>query len=119
MPELSHVGRRLAGLGYDEQTLTAALGIDRLVAPQPAKLPLYERRLAGHGPLGVLAGTFWLGRSTSRPALEELLGPEGVGVLIAAGLAAAEDGLVRPAMRLTPFAGMVFAHDAESGPVAA
>lgn len=116
---LNEVGQRLTAAGYDETSLAAALGLPRLVTPRSPDLPVYERRIRERGPLATLARAFLFGQVLERAALDAILGVDGVDALHACGLVAIEDERIAPLARITPFAGLLFAHDAEdAGPSA-
>lgn len=118
--ELHEVGKRLQAAGYDEPSLAAALGLPRLANLRRSDLPLYERRVGDTGPLAVLTRVFLFGQSVDRAALGAILSETGVEALTTSGLVADREGQLAPIARLTPFAGLIFAHDAEkSGTMAA
>lgn len=76
---------------------------------------MYERRLSESEPLGVLARFFLFGQPVDRGRLEAALGPNGVDTLVECRMLQVEGNRAISLVRLTPFAGLIFAHDPEAG----
>ena len=112
--DLSEVGTRLKAAGYDEGALAASLGIPRFADWRRADIPVYERRLDSDTPLSRLIRVFLLGHDCSRTELESILSQPGVDALGTHGLVTIRGTALHPRARLTPFAGMIFAHDPDT-----
>lgn len=116
---LREAGKRLTAAGYDDASVAGALGIGRLEALRASDRPVYERRIGESGALAVLARVFLFGQGEARSALDAVLGATALDALAAGGLVAIAGERVAPLVRITPFAGLHFAHDAEDpGPTA-
>jgi SAM-dependent methyltransferase len=75
--------------------------------------------MADQGPLAALVHVFLFGRNGQRSDLDATLGSTGIEALAASGLVAIQDDRVLPLVRLTPFDGLILAHDREdSGAIA-
>lgn len=94
----------LAEAGFDDDAVRATIGS----VPIPAAAPLQARRI--HEPRAALVRLFVLGESVPAAELPIDLEP-----LERAGLVKRDGGAVSPLVRLTPYAGMVFAHDEDAG----
>lgn len=112
--DLLEVGNRLKAAGYDDPTLAASLGLPHFADWRHADIPVYERRLDDAAPLAGLIRVFLFGHDCSRADLESVLSPGGVGALCAHGLMTVSGRDLHPEARLTPFAGLIFAHDPET-----
>lgn len=94
----------LAEAGFDEDAVRATIGS----VPIPAAAPLRARRI--REPRAALVRLFVLGEDVPAAELPIDLEP-----LEAAGLARRDGDSVCPLVRVTPYAGMVFAHDEAAG----
>ena len=115
---LRELGASLRELGYDGPHIRVRLGRipDRLTAATVASA---ERR-AGDDELGAAIRCWTLGESVDPRALPTVLPDDRIGELAAAGLLTISDGLVVPAVRITPALGSLVVHDVDRGlPLAA
>jgi methylase of polypeptide subunit release factors len=113
--ELRNIGERLRAAGFDDGRIAANLGLTRLGQPRAADLPVYLRRLDDTGPLAVLVPFLLFGEPTDRHFLDPILGSGNIDALAESQFVEIDGDRVTPAVRLTPFKGLVFAHDPESG----
>lgn len=100
----------LADSGYSSDGI-AQLGIDLGMGVRAIDVPLLERALDPVEPLASLVRLFVLGRPVVEADLAKALGSRAAKALVHAGLAQAVDGEVRPTVRVTPWRGLLFAHD--------
>jgi SAM-dependent methyltransferase len=96
--------RKLENAGLDEASIAAMFG----TAPNPASASLHVARLAATDPRATLVQLFVLGETVRADAL-----PVDPTELEASGLVERKGDLVRAAFRLTPYAGLLLAHDGE------
>jgi methylase of polypeptide subunit release factors len=101
---MTDVRSMLADAGFDDDAVRATIG----AVPVPAAASLQARRI--HEPRAALVRLFVLGESV--PAAEL---PVDLESLQAAGLTRQDGDSVCPLVRVTPYAGMVFAHDEDAG----
>jgi methylase of polypeptide subunit release factors len=97
--------RRLETAGLDEASIAAAFG----TAPNPEAASLHVRRLAATDPPAVLVQLFLLGEPVRSDAL-----PVDAAELEAAGFVERDGDVVRALLRLTPYTGLLLAHDGEN-----
>jgi methylase of polypeptide subunit release factors len=104
------LGAALRGAGYNTGGLMVALGGE--VTTSRLKAPVQERRL-GHDTLAQLARLFLLGSSVELDTARQALAPADVDELAEAGLLERDGDQVRAAIRISPFAGLLLAHDSD------
>ena len=105
------LGGVLRGARYNTGGLMVALGGE--VTTSRMKAPVQDRRL-GDDPLAQLARLFLLGVAVEADTARRALAPADLDELAEAGLVHREDGTVKGAIRITPYAGLLLAHDSES-----
>ena len=111
---LAELGRVLAEANFTEAGINAALGRPGADYSIPfSQVPLLERRLrdAAPGPLTTFIRLFVLGSEVSSREAALALQPGQLGSC--GGLLHIDGGMVSSPLRLTPYAGLIFAHDAE------
>jgi methylase of polypeptide subunit release factors len=110
------VGALLERVGYS-QTAIAELGIELGLGVRAPDLPVLRRALRGVEPLATVVRLFVLGDPVEATAAERTLG-SGVAALVAAGTAELTGDSIVPLVRLTPWRGLVVAHDPDpAGPL--
>jgi methylase of polypeptide subunit release factors len=103
-------------VGYSQVTI-AELGIELGLGVRAPDLPVLRRALRGVEPLATLVRLFVLGDPVDGTAAERTLG-SGLAALVAAGIAELTADSVLPLVRLTPWRGLLVAHDPDpTGPL--
>ncbi|MDQ3587695.1 MAG: methyltransferase [Actinomycetota bacterium] len=105
------LGGVLRGARYNTGGLMVALGGEATTSR--LKAPVQDRRL-GDDRLAQLARLFLLGVAVEAATARQALAPADLDELAAAGLVHQDDGAVRGAIRVTPYAGLLLAHDSDS-----
>jgi len=105
------LGGVLRGARYNTGGLMVALGGE--ITTSKLKAPVQDRRL-GDEQLAQLARLFLLGVPVETETARKALEPADLDELIEVGLLRQDDGTVTGAIRVTPYAGLLLAHDSES-----
>lgn len=105
------LGGVLRGARYNTGGLMVALGGE--ITTSKLKAPVQDRRL-GDEQLAQLARLFLLGVPVETETARKALEPADLDGLIEAGLVRQDDGAVTGAIRVTPYAGLLLAHDSDS-----
>jgi SAM-dependent methyltransferase len=103
------LGRALAKLGYDEESIEEVLGDDAFESEEPYVV-VHERRLPA-SPLATAIRLCFLGRPAGRAEAEAALGAGGVSAFAATGLAYFADDDVVPRGRILPVEDLFLASD--------
>src|SRR5690242_9940851 len=106
---LARLGAALTEAGYTEEGIVGVTGapdIEAIVSGDgmPAAAPARVR-----GPLELLVHAFLMGRPVAARAMQGALHGVTVDDLVAAGVVARTGGALTPALRITPFAGLLIA----------
>lgn len=105
------LGGVLRGARYNTGGLMVALGGE--ITTSKLKAPVQDRRL-GDEHLAQLARLFLLGVPVETETARRALVPADLDELTEAGLLHQEGGTVKGAIRVTPYAGLLLAHDSDS-----
>lgn len=106
---LSALRQALLRHGYSAERITAALGRR---PPMPrTRRDVYLRRLAEAGELGTLIRLFRLGEPVERAGAAAALAPADLEALVEAGILVDGGDEIAPGVDLTPFLGLLLAHD--------
>ena len=106
---LAGLREALDGAGFDATRIEAALGAK---PPLPrTRLEVYRIRLQDRGALGTLIRLFRLGDAVERSAADAALAPADCDALADAGVLEANGDGITARIALTPYAGLVVAHD--------
>lgn len=100
----------LVDSGYSSAGI-ARLGIDLGMGVRAIDIPLLQRALEPVEPLASLIRLFVLGQRLAADDLVRALGSPAAEALVGAGLTEALGDDVRPIVRVTPWRGLLFAHD--------
>lgn len=111
MNPVSRLGAMLRAAGYSEEGLAAAAGVPaaRFLWGSPAVAQ--GQRLPRGTPLGDLSAWLLLGEALPEERLIELLSSAGVTLLRSQALAAEAPGGLRCPVQITPYRGLLVAHD--------
>lgn len=113
-PEVRLLGAALARAGLSEDGVAVALKGAAQAWSDPTDRLVAVRRLADRGALSALVRLFVLGLAVPSDELAAAIAPATPERLCALGLVApAETGCVRAQVRITPYGGLLLAHDPE------
>ncbi len=109
---IAALGPALQAAGYTTPAVQQLLGADRHLSSREEDLVIFERRLAGDGPLPLASRLFLLNREVDRAAWDRALPRLPAAGLEEMGLASAAGGMLSASVRLVPHGDIYVASDA-------
>ena len=111
MDPLPHLQSVLVSAGYAPEPIAGRLGLDTNLIIRRDELPVHRRRLKNADALDALVRCFLLQAPLDTDEAETLLTPAGGAGLEDIGLLQRDGTMVLALLRLTPYAGLLIAHD--------